>query len=189
MKKYIIIAGVNGAGKSTLYQTLDEIKDIPRVNIDDIVRESGDWRNPSDVIKAGKVAVGLIEEYLKKQCSFNQETTLCGNSILRNIKKARELGYFIELHYVGIDSAELAKSRIAYRVEHGGHGIPDADVERRYTESLRQLKKILGECDQVIMYDNTVRFRRFAVYEGQKENVVSDDIPRWYMEWKNLKTP
>lgn len=72
MKKYIIIAGVNGAGKSTLYQTLDEIKDIPRVNIDDIVRGSGDWRNPSDVIKAGKVAVGLLEEYLKKQWSFNQ---------------------------------------------------------------------------------------------------------------------
>ena len=80
---------MNGAGKSTLYQTLDEIKDIPRVNIDNIVRESGDWRNPSDVIKAGKVAVGLIEEYFKKQCSFNQETTLCGNSILRNIKKVR----------------------------------------------------------------------------------------------------
>ena len=90
---------------------------------------------------------------------------------------------------MGIDSVELAKSRIAYRVEHGGHGIPDVDVERRYTESSRQLKKILGECDQVIMYDNTVRFRRFAVYEGQKENIVSDDIPRWYMEWKNLKTP
>ena len=53
-------------------RTLDEIKDIPRVNIDDIVRESGDWRNPSDVIKAGKVAVGLLEEYLKKQWSFNQ---------------------------------------------------------------------------------------------------------------------
>lgn len=41
----------------------------------------------------------------------------------------------------------------------------------------------------MIMYDNTVRFRRFAVYEGQEENIVSDDIPRWYMEWKKLKTP
>lgn len=39
MKKYILIAGVNGAGKSTLYQTLDSLKDIKRVNIDEIVRE------------------------------------------------------------------------------------------------------------------------------------------------------
>ncbi|MGN0347712.1 MAG: hypothetical protein ACI4DU_10570 [Lachnospiraceae bacterium] len=90
---------------------------------------------------------------------------------------------------MGIDSVELAKSRIAYRVEHGGHGIPDADVERRYAESLRQLKKILGECNRVIMYDNTVCFRRFAVYEEHREHVVSNDIPRWYKEWKNSKTP
>lgn len=33
MKKYIIIAGVNGAGKSTLYETLDELKDMPRIKI------------------------------------------------------------------------------------------------------------------------------------------------------------
>ena len=47
MKKYILIAGVNGAGKSTLYQTLDSLKDIKRVNIDEIVRENGNWRNPA----------------------------------------------------------------------------------------------------------------------------------------------
>lgn len=33
MKKYVIIAGVNGAGKSTLYQTDDNLKILPRVNI------------------------------------------------------------------------------------------------------------------------------------------------------------
>ena len=42
MKKYIIIAGVNGAGKSTLYQMYDEFKDMPRVNVDELVREKGD---------------------------------------------------------------------------------------------------------------------------------------------------
>ncbi|MGN0347711.1 MAG: hypothetical protein ACI4DU_10565 [Lachnospiraceae bacterium] len=83
MKKYIIIAGVNGAGKSTLYQTLDEIKDIPRVNLDDIVRESGDWRNLADVIKAGKVAVELIEEYFW----IFYRTTLCGNRFSRTCQK------------------------------------------------------------------------------------------------------
>ena len=42
MKKYIIIAGVNGAGKSTLYQTIASLKEMPRVNVDEIVREIGD---------------------------------------------------------------------------------------------------------------------------------------------------
>ena len=49
------------------------------------------------------------------------KSTLCGNSILRNIMYTKQLGYEIEMHYVGIDSAELAKERIAYRVAHGGH--------------------------------------------------------------------
>lgn len=53
MKKYILIAGVNGAGKSTLYQTLDSLKDIKRVNTDEIVRSFGSWRNATDVMKAG----------------------------------------------------------------------------------------------------------------------------------------
>ena len=60
MKKYIIIAGVNGAGKSTLYQTLENLKEMPRVNVDEIVREIGNWKNISDVFKAGKIAVKRI---------------------------------------------------------------------------------------------------------------------------------
>ena len=54
MKKYIIIAGVNGAGKSTLYETLDELKDMPRINTDEIVKVLGDWRDMSILITAGK---------------------------------------------------------------------------------------------------------------------------------------
>lgn len=45
MKKYILIASVNGTGKSTLYHVLDELKDMPRVNIDEIVKQFGHWNN------------------------------------------------------------------------------------------------------------------------------------------------
>lgn len=40
MKKYIIFAGVNGAGKSTLYQTNQLLENMPRINVDEIVRAS-----------------------------------------------------------------------------------------------------------------------------------------------------
>ena len=76
MKKYIIIAGVNGAGKSTLYQTLQTLQDMPRVNTDEILRKIGDWENTKDVITAGKIAVGMIENFFSEEISFNQETTL-----------------------------------------------------------------------------------------------------------------
>lgn len=90
MKKYIIIAGVNGAGKSTLYSILDYLKNMERINTDEIVRKFGSWRNTSDVFKAGKQAVVLVKEYFNRGITFNQETTLCGKSIIKNISLAKK---------------------------------------------------------------------------------------------------
>lgn len=179
MKKYILIAGVNGAGKSTLYETLDELKEMPRINTDEIVKELGDWKDMSILITAGKKAVKLLNQYLMEGISFNQETTLCGKSILRNIKKAKELGYCIELHYVGVDSVEIAKERVKSRVSKGGHGIPEEDIEKRYIETLHNLKEILKDCDLAAFYDNTEEFRRFAIFRNGKVVRLSHTLPKW----------
>lgn len=180
MKKYVIIGGVNGAGKSTLYQTNDNLKNMPRVNVDEIVREIGDWRNSNDVFKAGKIAVKQIFQYMSEGISFNQETTLCGKSIIQNILKAKKSGYSIEMHYVGVESVEIAKSRVKHRVEKGGHGIPEADIEKRYKETFEQLNKIIVVCDLVVFYDNTESFRRFAICKNGKLVRLSHNIPRWF---------
>ena len=112
MRKYILIAGVNGAGKSTLYQSLQSLQDMPRVNTDEILREFGDWRNISDVMAAGKIGVKKIAQYFDEGLTFNQETTLCGKSIINNVEKAKKKGYFIELHYIGVDRVDIAKERV-----------------------------------------------------------------------------
>ena len=158
MKKYILIAGVNGAGKSTLYQTLESLKNMPRINTDEIVKSFGNWQNMYDVLEAGKIAVKKIKEYFQQGVTFNQETTLCGASI------------------------NIAQERIAYRVSQGGHGIPDVDVERRYAESFKRLKEIVSLCDLVVLYDNSEVFNRFAIYQDGKLFDVSDNRPDWYNE-------
>lgn len=180
MMKYILIAGVNGAGKSTLYQILESLKNIPRINTDEIVRSFGDWRNISDVMKAGKIAIERIESLFNAGETFNQETTLCGNSIQKNIMRAKALGYSVEMHYVGLNSVEIAKERISHRVAHGGHGIPDKDVERRYVESMKKLVEFIPICDMVVLYDNTESFIRFATYEKGKLHNILNPVPEWY---------
>ncbi|MCR5106283.1 MAG: AAA family ATPase [Eubacterium sp.] len=180
MKKYIIFAGVNGAGKSTLYQTLSGLENMKRVNSDEIVKEFGSWKNSVDVAKAGKIAVSRIRQYLEMGETFNQETTLCGNSIIRNIIKSKELGYIVEMHYVGVDSPDIAKERIKERVLNGGHGIPDSDVDRRYVQSFSNLKDVIPLTDVAILYDNTENFRRFAIYRRGKLYLLSKNKPKWY---------
>ena len=114
MKKYIVLGGVNGAGKSTLYQILDNLKKMPRVNTDEIVKELGDWRNTSDVLKAGKIAVQLIDKYFSEGISFNQESTLCGNYIIKNFKLAKHyipVGLFLEQRTPRTGLSGTVKSR------------------------------------------------------------------------------
>lgn len=180
MKKYILIAGVNGVGKSTLYQSLQSLHGIPRVNTDEILREFGDWRNMADVMSAGKIAVKKIARYFDEDITFNQETTLCGRLILNNVTRAKKRGYFIELHYIGVENVNIAKERVAARVKQGGHGIAEQDIEKRYTDTFENLKIVLPECDLAAFYDNTTGFRRFAIYKNGKPIRISHNVPMWY---------
>ena len=84
------------------------------------------------------------------------------------------------MHYVGLDSADTAKLRVKNRVEHGGHGISDEDVERRYVETLNNLKIVLPQCNLAAIYDNTEYFRRFAIYKDGKCVRLSNRVPEWY---------
>ena len=180
MEKYILIAGVNGAGKSTLYQSLQSMQDMPRVNTDEILRGFGDWRNMADVMTAGKIAVKRIAAYFDEDITFNQETTLCGKSILNNITRAKKQGYFIELHYIGVENVDIAKERVAARIKQGGHGIAEQDIEKRYIDTFENLKIVLPESDLAVFYDNTIEFRRFAIYKNGKPIRISHNVPMWY---------
>ena len=172
MKKVLyIFAGVNGAGKSTLYnsENLDnEIKYSTRINTDEIVRKIGDWKNNSDQIKAAKIAINLRNDCLQHGKSFNEETTLTGKTILKTIDKAKELGYELQLFYIGVNNPEIVKERIRNRVEKGGHNIADEIVEKRYYESLKNLKQVITKFDEVYLYDNSIKYKHIFSFINNK---------------------
>ena len=168
MKKiFYLFAGVNGAGKSTLYNTqcLDiNIKDSVRINTDEIVRKIGNWKNDSDQIKAAKIAINLRNNCFQYGKSFNEETTLTGKTILKNIDKAKEQGYELQLFYVGLNSSDITKERVKNRVEKGGHNIENDVIEKRYYESLKNLKKIISKFDKVYLYDNSIKYKNIFLF-------------------------
>lgn len=185
MKRYILLAGVNGAGKSTLYSTLPSMQYFKKINFDEKVREIGDWRDVGTGVKAFRLISKEMNDYFKQGISFTQETTLCGKNILQSIERAKKLGYHIEMHYVGLESVEIAKQRVSYRVSQGGHGIPEEDIERRYIESFKNLQKVLPQCDSFVLYDNTDKFRAVAILlEGKYEEILAQP-PQWYNKIKD----
>lgn len=76
-----------------------------------------------------KEAVKRIKYYFDNGISFNQETTLTGNSIINNIKIAKQHGYTVKMYYVGVESVDIAIRRVQHR-ERGGHGIAETDIRR-----------------------------------------------------------
>ena len=98
------------------------------------------------------------------------------------IKRAKELGYIIELWYVGLDSSETAKERVNHRMINGGHGIPEGDIERRYHESIRNLKSVLLQCDVAIVYDNTIKLTRIAAFRKGICEWEAKVLPQWYKQ-------
>ena len=181
--QYIIFAGCNGCGKSTLYEACKTNFKYPRVNSDQaLLSFNGNWRLQTDRLKADRITINQIKDYFSKKISFCQETTLCGKSIIKNISKARNEGYDIHLYYVGVESAEIAKERIRYRVSMGGHGIPDNDVERRYLETVQKMKAIWPMCDMVVFFDNTESFTYVAYYEDGDFIQLTPTLPNWIKE-------
>ena len=167
MKNLYIFAGINGAGKSTFYinQLESDYFYGARINSDEIVKEFGDWKNKKDQNRAGKIALKLRESYLRRRIDFNVETTLSGRGIVRFIGAAKASGYRITLFYVGLESIDLSKQRVAIRAQKNGHSIEEAVLERRYSQSFDNLAKVIPFCEEIYFYDNS---REILNEEDQK---------------------
>jgi predicted ABC-type ATPase len=152
-----LFAGSNGAGKTTFARAyLRQLDPIPRfLNADELARGLSPLNPGSVSIRAGKLLLSEMNTCLKSGESFGLESTLSGTTHIRILKQAKALGYLIELHYLWIPSPELAIRRIRQRVKKGGHPIPDTDVRRRFSRSLRNLTKIYAPlADSWQIWDN-----------------------------------
>lgn len=136
-----IIAGPNGAGKTTFaLKYLPEVADCRNfVNADLIAAGMSPLAPERERVAASRLFLSEIERHIEARRDFGFETTLAGRSYLRLIRRLRADGWTVELIYLALPNAEMAKLRVAERVSHGGHDIPAADIERRFRRSLENL--------------------------------------------------
>ena len=181
MPTYTIFAGANGVGKTSIYKSIyyNENKDEKRINTDEMVARIGSWKDNNLQMKSAREAVKLIKSYISEKISFNQETTLCGKSIIKNIKLAKENGFYIVMNYIGVENPQIAKDRVKLRVSKGGHGIPDENIERRYYASLKNLKGVVEICNEINVYDNTEIFREIIDFKDGNLIWKARNMPRW----------
>lgn len=179
MKTYTIIGGVNGVGKSSFTGVLKErCEDLGHIiDVDKITAELG-----KGTLAGGKAALTKIENCIEKRLSFTQETTLSGYRTEATAKKVKDLGYFVRLFYIGLDSVDESLQRIQNRVKRGGHNIPVDDVERRFQGRWEAVAKVLPYCDIAEFYDNDNGFVKVAEYRNGELRRVGEHSPKWLTE-------
>lgn len=143
-KKIIIIAGPNGAGKTTFAKAFlpNEANCTAFINADLIAAGIAPFAPESAAIAAGRIMLELIKKHAENGNSFAIETTLSGLGYAKMIPKWRASGYFVELYFLGLPNAEFAIERVALRVVHGGHSIPDDVIRRRFAAGLKNFHEI-----------------------------------------------
>ena len=130
----VALAGPNGAGKSTTGPALvrDTLGVTEYVDADVLARLSGGspWA-------AGRVMLGQLRGLARARHSFAFETTLASRSFAPWIANLKSQGWSFHLVFLSLAGADLAVARVADRVRHGGHDVPEEVVRRRYQASYR----------------------------------------------------
>lgn len=83
------------------------------------------------------------------------------------------------MNFIGVDSPDIAKERVRIRVLKGGHGIPEEAIERRYYESLENLKALMSVCNEINIYDNTKNIEQIAYLVNETIKWKSENVPKW----------
>src|SRR3954447_23464825 len=135
----VILGGPNGCGKTTSSQRLlaDTLAVMTFVNADQIARGLAGFDPDSAAVEASRVMLERLRELARQRVSFAFETTLAARSYASLLRRWKQEGYRVSLHYFWVVSADLAVSRVALRVQSGGHHVPEATVRQRYQRSMR----------------------------------------------------
>lgn len=136
-----LIAGCNGAGKTTFAKEFlpKEVKCLRFLNADEIARGLSPLKPSAGAVRAARLLLTQVDECLRRRETFALESTLSGKTYIRLFRRARQLGYEIELHYLWLSSPAQAVARVRQRVKLGGHNVPAADIRRRFKRSLVHL--------------------------------------------------
>lgn len=169
MKKIIIIAGPNGAGKTTFAQQFlpAEARTYRFVNADLIALGLSPFDPELASLKAARLMIQEINDYVDAGESFAFETTLSGLSYVRKIRHWRSLGYATKLWFLALPTEDVAIARVAQRVLQGGHNVPEAVIRRRFRSGYENfLRYYQHEVDSWAIFDSFARPPQLIDWSG-----------------------
>lgn len=156
MKQLHLVVGPNGSGKTT-FVTEFLARELPGhayVNADEIAKTRWPSDSAEHAYEAARIAAETRAHLIANGHSFIAETVFSHPSKLDLIRSAQEAGYLVVVH-VMIVPEELAVRRVAYRVQAGGHDVPEQKIRQRYHRLWRIVARAVSIADRAVVYDNS----------------------------------
>lgn len=154
-----VLAGVNGAGKSSLAGAFLRQAGGEFFNPDEAARRILAAHPGLPIAETNSLAwqLGLrqLQDAVRAKSDYWFETTLGGQTITATLMAAAKKGLAIRVWYIGLNSPERCIARVAARVKHGGHAIPEELIRRRYDASRLNLIKLLPQLIELVVFDNS----------------------------------
>ena len=87
------------------------------------------------------------------------------------LQEMHAAGYVLYLFYLWLPTVDLAISRVAHRVQQGGHNVPEPVIRRRFDVGLRNLVRLyLPLVDPQIFDNSTLQPRTIARFDGSERD-------------------
>lgn len=157
----IIIAGCNGAGKSTYSKAL--VNSIIPFDYDKQFLKNYESLFDSDIrdVMASNLTINefteQIEYAFKTNQSFCYETNFHENPLFW-AKKAKELGYQVDLIFFCLESIEIAEKRVLYRTNKKGHFVSNQTIKNRWKLGYKNVNLNYSFFDYVLFLDNSIDY-------------------------------
>jgi predicted ABC-type ATPase len=150
--------GPNGSGKTTFVKEFLalELPGYVYVNADEIAKARWPTESDAHAYEAAQVAAETRAHLIVSGRSFIAETVFSHRSKLDLIRSAQGAGYQVLLHVMLVPE-ELAIRRVAYRVQAGGHDVPERKIRERYRRLWPLVAQAIPLADRAVLYDNSGR--------------------------------
>tara|TARA_B100000809_G_C14971890_1_gene471254 strand:+ start:228 stop:839 length:612 start_codon:yes stop_codon:yes gene_type:complete len=158
--KLTIIAGCNGSGKSSFskYLVKNTIApfdfDLRRKEIYDNFKFDFEFREDMAHNKTIQEFESLVKNSLTNKIDFSYETNYHDHPLIQ-AEKFKKAGFQINLIYFCLSSVEIAKKRVAIRVNNGGHFVSDIEIESRFIQGYKNLEKTFPYFEHVQIFDTS----------------------------------
>ncbi len=178
---FIVIAGPNGAGKSTTSKELLKPHKITAFDWDERFQKRWSKFDFDPILADGiRESTNIeFEEHISSafnsQQSVAYETNFHSHFNLDLAKKAKEFGYRTVLHFLSLETPELAVARVDERVNNGGHSVSKNTIYERFRKGLEMLdNKAIHYYDDIAIYDSAEVFKAQTVIENKKVTYTTE---------------